>query len=163
MITAEMWCVLWQKSDFTVSSQSLPLGNISAIHAHSEGELNWFSNTEKQWQCESEAAELTPSPPHIHAPTNPRLEQHKEMPLYSVGNTVSLAQKAAGTSSIWPLTPSEAKCNHYRHVQFSLCHCAPLFPASSKLLPIISHPRAAPAANCSCRALRSVQLSCRFA
>lgn len=64
------------------------------------------------------------------------LEQHKELALYSIGNTVILAQEAAGTRSVWPLTLSEAECNHYRHVQYSLCHRIPFFLASSKLLPI---------------------------
>lgn len=68
------------------------------------------------------------------------LEQHKELALYSVGNTVILVQEAAGTRSVWPLTLSEAESNHYRHVQYSLCHQVPFFLASSKLLPITIRP-----------------------
>lgn len=51
-----------------------------------------------------------------------------------------LVQKAAGTRSVWPSTVSEAECNHYWRVQYSFCHKDPFFSASSKLLPIISHP-----------------------
>lgn len=43
-------------------------------------------------------------------------ELHKELASYSVGNTIILAQEAAGTRSARPLTPSEAECNHSRHV-----------------------------------------------
>lgn len=75
---------------------------------------------------------------------------------YSVGNTISLVQGTASSHSIWPQTFSVAQCNHYWHVQYSLCHCIPLspsspVPASLKLLPIISHAGEDAAAVFSCR------------
>lgn len=86
-------------------------------------------------------------------------ELHKELVSHSVQNTVILAQEAAGTRSVRPLTPSEAECNQSRHVQYSLRHCVPFFPASSKLLPVTSHPGEAPAADYPCWALQALQLS----
>lgn len=90
-------------------------------------------------------------------------QQYKELASYSVENTVILVQEAVGTSSLWLLTLSEAECNHYRQVQYSLRHRDRFFSASFKLLPIISRPGEAPVADYPSRAFNPVSFGCLFA
>lgn len=86
-----------------------------------------FKILKNRVQCEREAAE-------------PIKANNKSLHCTVLGIQWFLVQKAAGTRSVWPSTVSEAEWNHYWHVQYSFCHKDPFCSASSKLLPIISHP-----------------------